>query len=168
MRKRPSFLWTTICRDKYGKVKWAEYNIPNLLHDEGEQYFLQAALSEEQSVPASFFIGLDDRAALAEADTLASLSGEPVGNGYSRQTVNSDATDWVVSQVAGDYQAKSKTVRFTASGGAIPATGSVSKMFLTTSSDGTGKLIASVALSAARALADGDSLDTDITITLSE
>lgn len=160
-------IWNVRCFDKQGNLKWEESGIHNLLHDEGEQWMLEVAFSEAQSVPVSFYIGLDNRASIAEGDVLPPAN-EPAGNGYARQAVNSDATDWTVSLDAGDYQAKSKIVTFTASGGPIPAAGSVANMFLGTTSDNTGRLLASVALSIARTIANGDSLDTDITIKLSE
>lgn len=159
--------WDIRCYDKRGNLKWQELKCHNLYHDEGEEYTLETAFSEAQAVPASFFIGLDDRASIAEADTLPPAN-EPVGNGYGRKAVNSDAVDWTVTQVGGDFQAKSKTVTFTASGGPIPAIGVVDNMFLATTLDNTGKLIASVALSLSRTIADGDSLDTDLTIKVSE
>ncbi|MFX1300371.1 MAG: hypothetical protein ACFFDE_05455 [Promethearchaeota archaeon] len=149
-----------------GEVIWEEEITANILHDEGEQFIVQVVFSEAQSVPAAYYIGLDNRSSPAEADTLTELSGEPSGNGYARQAVNSDATDWTVTQEGGDYQAKSKTVTFTASGGSWP---SVQQMFLCTVASGTaGKLIATAALSAARVLQDQDSLQTDIAIKLSE
>lgn len=160
-------VWNIRCYDKLGNLKWQELNIHNLLHDEGEQYILETAFSEAQTVPAAFYIGLDNRASIAEGDVLPPAN-EPSGNGYARQPVNSDNVDWTVTQDAGDFQAKSKTVTFTASGGPIPATGSVANMFLGTTLDNTGKLVASVALSTARTISNGDSLDTDITIKLSE
>lgn len=165
MNKRPHFLWNVTHRDRNGRVLWEGLAMPNLLHDEGEQYILQTSFSEEQTVPVNFFIGLDARVALAEADNLAALSGEPSTNGYAREAVPSTNVGFVVTQDAGDYQAKSQTVTFNATGGAW---GPVDNMFLATSSDATGKLIASVALSAQRTLQDGDSLDVDITIKLAE
>jgi hypothetical protein len=121
---------------------------------------------KRRSVPTAYYIGLDNRASPAEADALTSLSGEPSGNGYARQAVNSDNTDFTVSQEGGDYQAKTKTVTFTCTGAAWPT---VSQMWLCTVATGTaGKLIATAALTAARTLQPDDSLQTDIAIKLSE
>lgn len=168
VRKHRMFsVWNVRCYSKDGKLKWVEEGIGNILHDAGEEYILKAAFSEGIAVPVSFYIGLDNRVSLAEGDVLPPAN-EPSGNGYARQAVNSDATDWTATLDAGNWQVKSKTVTFTASGGPIPATGSVANMFLSTTSDNTGKLVASVALSQARTIAAGDSLQTDITIKLSE
>jgi len=157
-------IWTVRHLDARGRLLWADCG-HNMLHDEGEQFFCQVLFTEEASVPSAYYLGLDNRTSLAESDTLASLSGEPSGNGYSRQAVNSDATDFTISQEGGDYQAKTKTVTFTASGGSI---GPVTKMFMATSADGTGKLIASRALSQERTLADGESLECSFYIRFSE
>ena len=165
-RGKVSFRWNTRCFDQFGNLKWDELEVANLLHDEGEQAILQAVYDEQYSVPANYYIGLDNRGTIAEADTLSSLSGEPAVGGYARQAVASDNTDWTVSKPATDYQAKSKTVTFTPSGADYPA---VQNMFLCDVISGAGgKIHASVALSASRTVLDGDSLNTDITILLSE
>ncbi|MBD3348922.1 MAG: hypothetical protein GF400_06960, partial [Candidatus Eisenbacteria bacterium] len=52
----------------------------NLWHDDGEEFLVKVVFTEEVSIPANFYIGLDARASLAEADSLSSLSGEPSGN----------------------------------------------------------------------------------------
>ena len=86
MRKHRRMHWKFQIRawDRLGRVLWAEKH-ENMLHDEGEQFICQVAFSEEQSVPSAYYVGLDNRGSLAEGDTLASLSGEPSGNGYARQ-----------------------------------------------------------------------------------
>ena len=157
-------IWTGRHLDARGRLRWADCG-HNMLHDEGEQFFCQVLFTEEATPPAAYYLGLDNRTSLAESDTLASLSGEPSANGYSRQAVNSDATDFTISQESGDYQARTKTVTFTASGGSI---GPVTKMFMATSADGTGKLVASRALSQERTLADGESLECSFYIRFSE
>jgi len=162
-------IWSPRWRARHlrnGEVIWEETIEENVLHDEGEQFMLQVVFDEQQTVPANYYIGLDNRASPAEADTLVSLSAEPSGNGYARQPVPSDNVGWTVSMSAGDYQAASTTETFTASGGAWTA---VQQMFLCTTVTGTaGKLVATAALSTSRTLQDGDSLQTDITIKLSE
>jgi len=158
-------IWTVRHLDAQGRLVWADAG-HNILHDQGEQFFCQALFTEEATVPENYYLGLDNRTSLAETDTLSSLSGEPSGNGYSRKAVASNATDFTVSQESGDYQAKTKTVTFTASGGSI---GPVTKMFLCDAASGTtGKLIASRALSQSRTLADGESLECSFYIRFSE
>ena len=71
-----------------------------------------------------------------------------------------------MSQESGDYQAKTKTVTFTADGGSI---GPVTKMFLCDVASGTaGLLIASRALSQERTLSDGESLECSFYVKFSE
>ena len=158
--------WKVKHLDKEGRVLWEDFG-PNVFHDGGEEWLCKVAFSEAATVPVNFYIGLDNRTSAAEADTLASLSGEPSGNGYSRQAVASNATDWTVSQDggSGDWQALSKTVTFTASGGSI---GPVKQMFLATSSDGSGVLICTRPLSQTRTLADGESLQCSMYIRIGE
>ena len=154
--------WNITCRDSRGNIKWHEELVGNILHDEGEEYILKAAFTEAESIPASFFIGLDDRVSLAEGDSLAP-TGEPAVCGYARQPVASDATDWTAVQDSGDWQITSKTVSFNPSGADYP---SVRNMFLATTVNNAGLIIASVALSGGRVVNDGDQLDTSIVIKL--
>ena len=159
-------MWTVRHTDARGRLLWAGFG-HNMLHDEGEQFILQVVFSEVQTPPAAYYIGLDARTTLAEEDNLAALVNEPPGTyGYARKAVNSDATDFTISQQSGDYQALTKTVTFTASGGAI---GPVTKAFLCTVASGTsGKLIQSNALSQSRTLQSGESLNVSMYLRLSE
>ena len=139
-------------------------NVPNIWHDEGEQDMCEVYF-EDAAGNAALYLGLDARASLAEADALTDLVSEPSGDGYGRQTITA-ATDWTVSQDSGDYQAASDTQTFTASGGAW---GAVTKLFLCDVASGTaGLLLCSLALTASRTLQDGDSLQCDITVKISE
>lgn len=156
--------WQT---DPEGKTIWAEPAwVSNILHDEGEQYILACAFdTDTDTAPANLYFGLDARVTPAEADTLVSLSGEPSGSGYARQPV-STSTGFTLSQDAGDYQAASSTVTFTASGGDWTA---VLNRFLGDVVSGTaGRLIATLALDASRTITDGSSLNTNYTVKLSE
>ena len=166
-------IWNAFGTDRYGRLLWQDLALHNLMPDEGEQWLLEVAFSEQQSVPAAFEIGLTTEVASnIDENTTETLVAdgtdgtEPSGNGYAREGVNSDNTDFPVAVDAGDYEAQSKTVTFTASGGAIPASGSVDWMFLATG--GAGNLVSAVALSTARTIANGDSLNTSIDIKASE
>ncbi len=158
--------WTVRHRDAQGRLIYADFG-PNIFHDEGEEFAVKALFTEEESVPANYYLGLDNRSSPAEGDALADLSGEPSGNGYSRVAVASDATDFTAQQDGGtsDWEAVTKTCTFTADGGSI---GPVQQMFLATSSDGTGKLICTRALSQSRTLADGESLACTLTVRIGE
>jgi hypothetical protein len=126
----------------------------NIIHDEGEQYLLQAALSKEQTPPANFYLGLCNDT-LVKTDALADILKEPSGNGYSRQAIPSSNVGWTVAKNGDYYRATGTQETFLAAGGDW---GSLNTWFLATSADGTGKLIASGDIDPARTIADGDSL----------
>lgn len=159
-------VWDIRHFSKDGRLLWRDQG-ENLIHDEGEEFFVKVLFSEVASPPAAYYIGLDARSSPAEDDNLAALDGEPTTDGYARVAVNSDATDFTVTKDAGsgDWEAKSKECDFTASGGNWPA---VTQAFLATSSDGSGKLIATKALSQSRIVNDGETLKVTFTIRIGE
>lgn len=142
-----------VCHDATGKVKWTDIAHNNLA-DEGEQWLLDTFLRGAAG-PATFYLRVWNDTP-AETDAISNLSGEPSGNGYSAKEVERSDTGWPTLAIdSGDYQAVSKSVTWTASGGSI---GPVTYITLCTSSDASGKLISYAALSATRTLAAGDSL----------
>lgn len=164
-------IWDVRHLDRHGRVIWTDHG-RNITHDEGEEYIIKTAFTEELAVPTSFYLGLDDRdgvtnPAPAEADTLTDLAGEPSANGYGRIGIASDGTDWTSQQDggSGDWEALSKQCTFTASGGDWPV---VSTMFLATSSDATGRLLVTKALSQDRTVLDGESLVCTLTVRIGE
>lgn len=135
------------------------------IHTEGLQFLLEAALSEEQSVPANFYLGLAEDASIAEDANLAALT-ELSGFGYARQTVASNGTDFTsAAALSNDRKMTTKICTFTAAGGAW---NTAKKVFLATTSDNTGKLIASASLNGSTGwtLADGQHLDVSMVIEL--
>ena len=138
--------------------------MPAELHSEGLQFLLEAAMTEEQVVPASFYIGLAQDAALDEADALTDLT-EVTGTSYARQAVASDNVD-LTSAAAGtnDRKVTTKTVTFTA--GADDWDDANTAFLCTVVSGTAGKLIASAPLSETRSLTIGDSLQVSMVITL--
>lgn len=124
------------------------------VHTDGLQFILEVAFTEEQSVPANFYIGLATDASLAETASLGDQT-EVSGTGYARQTVASNNTD-ITSAATGtnDYKVTTKTVTFTAGGTWTGA----NTVFMATTVDNTGKLIASAPLSETRTLTDTDTL----------
>lgn len=131
--------------------------------EEGLQHLQEVAYNEIQSVPVNYYIGLCEDASVAENANLAGLT-ELSGNGYAREAVASDNTDFTsASTGTNDRKVTTKTVTFTASGGAW--NGAV-HAFLATTIDDTGKLVAVAALSTTRTLQDGDSLQVSIVLTL--
>jgi len=145
--------FTLVCYDSSGQVKWQEVAYNNLA-DEGEQWFLDTFL-RGASGPTTFYLRLWNDTP-AETDAISNLTGEPSGNGYSAKEVERSNTGWpTLTTDVGDYQATSKSVTWTASGGTI---GPVTYITLCTSSNSSGKLISYAALSTTRTLLAGDSL----------
>jgi len=132
------------------------------VHQEGLQFILEVAFSEEQSVPANFYIGLCTDASLAETASLGDQT-EVSGTGYARQAVASTAVGFVsASTGTNDRKVTTVEVTFTAGGtwtGAKTA-------FLATTIDDTGVLIASEQLSATITLVDTGTLSFTMALTL--
>lgn len=154
--------WETWHWDRMGRELFHQV-IRNALADEGEKAMLDQFL-RALNAPAGFYLGLCNDT-LVDADTLVDILGEPSANGYARQAITRDATGWpVLALDAGDWQAISKLVTFTASGGTI---GPVNTMFLCDALSGTtGKHFAWASLSQTRTLLDGESLGCKMKIKL--
>lgn len=132
------------------------------LHTEGLQHLLEVVFSGEQNVQANFYIGLATDASLAEDAALSDIT-EVSGTGYAREVVASDNIDFTSASVGtNDRKVTTKTVTFTAGGTWTGA----KTVFLATSNDSSGKLIASIPLSQTRILNDGDTLDLAIAMYL--
>jgi hypothetical protein len=158
--------------DSAGNVIWSD-EIHNLFHDEGEKYFLARCLATNYAgytaTAAMVYMGLDNRVALAEGDVMP-VTDEPSTFGYARQGLSTSGIgvggqDWVITQPAAAFQAKSKQVTFNAAGGAW---GPVKNMFIATTSDNSGRLLSSLALTQERTINNGESLTADFTLALSE
>lgn len=144
-----------------GEVIW-EDSVHNDLVDEGEQNMLQVYFRNTDE-PSSFYLRLAYDS-IRETDTLSLIENEPSGNGYAAVAVPRSAAGFpTLEKHEGDYRVISKTCTFTASGGVI---GPVNVMYLATSSDNTGKLIAAISLSVSRTLQSGDSLQATLKIKL--
>jgi len=168
-------------KDEHGiyRLIWQDIAIDrNILHDTGEIAILSAffatAMTNYGAPPANLYLGLDKRASLAEADTLATLD-ELSKSGYERKALSSAGTgaigqDFYINQPAAYYRADSAEVEWTAGENWVDA---VKNIFLCTDSvavaDGDGDhLISSLALTANRTLLSGDKLDGSLYIGLSE
>jgi len=150
----------------------------NLLHDTGEIALLSAffatTMTNYGAPPANLYLGLDKRASLAEADTLATLD-ELSKSGYERKALSSAGTgaagqDFFIDQPAAYYRAESAVVVWTAGEDWVDA---VKNIFLctdeTATTDGDGDhLICSLALAAARTLTADDKINGSLYIGMSE
>lgn len=161
---------------KFGDVLWQSGQIDNILHDEGEQYILAQSFATTRTgftTVTQMHFGLDNRASLAEADTLATCDAtEPkTAGGYSRKAVGTGGTGaagqpFVFGTVSNYWQAQGTTVTWTASGAAWAT---MKNLFMCTTSTGTtGKLICSLALTATRTLQVDDVLNASMYVGLSE
>lgn len=191
IRKRPYSVFHAKSQhfDKNGNLLWEEPDwVHNILHDEGEQYILACAFDTDlgagftpstfptaNSQPANYlYMGLDNRTTLAENDTLATVTvvpgsgGEPNTGNYTRQPI-SIVTGFTITQPGAYYQAaQAAPSSFTASGASM---GTARNRFLCNAISGTptnGRLIASLPLSQVRTINDGDTLNTNLIIGLSE
>lgn len=126
-------------------------------HTEGREYMLKVAFSEEESVPAAFYVGLATDAAPGEDTSVADLT-ELSDSGYARQTVDSNDTDCVVTTTGtNDKKVTMATVTFSNSSGGAWTAANIA--FLTDKSDDSGLLIASVPIpDAPLAIGDGSSV----------
>lgn len=137
----------------------------NALLDEGEQWMLDTFFRAAVA-PTTFAFALLTSAP-AETATMATMA-EVTGGGYARVAVARNTTDWpTLALASGDYQVTSLQKTFG------PLTGTnysaaVTHLAVVTATTGTvGKLVAAVALSTARTLVVGDSLNVTYSLKLS-
>jgi len=159
---------------------WEEPNRGgNILVDTGEiamlSSFFATGMSNYGAPPANFYLALDARAVPAEADTLATLSGEVKAlSGGARIALSSAGTglsgqDFYINQPAAYYRADSKTVEWTAGENFTAVLNLNLVTDATAVADGDDDhLICTKALSASRTLLTGDKLQASMYIGLSE
>lgn len=129
------------------------------LTTEGLQWMLEVAFSEEQSVPANFYLGLSADH-IIKGDTLVDNGvgwTEVTGTGYSRQVIASDNTDFASAASSTNRKVTALKQTFTAGDSDWDA---ATDWFLATTADDTGVIVACGRLAATRQLAvDGDKLE---------
>jgi hypothetical protein len=153
--------------DHDGKILFKEENIYNILHSQGEERILSAVFvggpSSNSFIPSNYYLGMDNRTTITANQTLANLSGEPAGNGYSRQPCSS-TTGFSIVAVGDVYQARSNIVIFAAITGSW---GPVANLFLTDSSSGTsGNLYSTAVLSTPIILSSGGTISVRFSMAL--
>jgi hypothetical protein len=150
-------IWT-IKQIHNGEVIWIEEK-KNIIPDEGEKALVDTfyrANSALYFASAYFYVGLY-KGSINESTILATIPGEPSGNGYARTAVERSEIGWpTIEQHEGDWRVVSKTLTITASGGSI---GPVDGAFLCTSLNNTGVLIGAVAMSVSRTIPAGDKIE---------
>lgn len=149
--------------DNNENVIWSEKNLPNIWHDEGQEFILFIAfdIDEGVEVPSQYYLGLDNRTTLSGSDDLDSLIGEPTTNGYARQSLSS-SNGFTISPTTTTAVSGIKT--FVAS---VGSWGPVKNVFLATTLDNTGRLISSVSLGGERTILAGESIAIRINLSLS-
>ena len=151
-------LWNIKIVDKDGIVLWEIKNKKNILVDQGEKavvdtFFRAAAASYFGST--DFYIGLYN-GTISESTILATIPGEPSGNGYVRQLCERSLIGFpTLEQDEGDWRVISKEITISASGGDI---GPVNGAFLGTSLNNTGSLIGAIAMGVERTIVSGNSI----------
>jgi hypothetical protein len=156
-----------IQKDPDGKVIYKEENIYNILHAQGEERILSAVFlggpTNNTYIPSSYYLGLDNRATISSDQTLASLSGEPSGNGYSRQPASS-VTGFSIINNGGVYQARSNVIIFAA---VVGSWGPVINLFLTDASSGTaGNLYSTAVLASPIIISAGETISVRFSLAL--
>lgn len=150
--------------DKNKNVIWEAYNIPNVVHDEGEKFFLQALFrTDDNQVPVNYYCGLDNRSSPGFSDTFMNVEGEPTTFEYERQEINSSLGFSISLNEFNVFQATTGVLSFSATGGRW---GPIKNVFLTTSFDNTGVLIATSSLDGTHYVDDGQALSLRFALTL--
>ena len=139
--------------DLIGDQDWTS----NALADEGEVDILDVYF-DTQAVRTTLYFSLWNDTPV-ETDSMTDLLNEVSGSGYADIALTR-GTDWSVPTAGGGTVTPTKT--FTATG----AWGAATYLVLSTASDTSGLLIAYAALSQSRTLANGDTLDVTMTVTL--
>ena len=134
----------------------------NFLADQGESDILDVYF-RAGTAPSGFFFRLFNDTPV-ETDALTDLINEVTGTGYAAIAVARNTTDWpTLALNSGDYRITSATKTFTATGTWTAAT----YLVLATTSNNTGRHVASRALGATRTLLNGDTLAVTYNLTLS-
>ncbi len=135
---------------------------PNALVDEGEKSILDVYLDDVAVITTTYFRLYSD-GAIAETDTLATLTSETSGTSYDGIAVTRN-TDWPDPTLdGGDMQTTSAVKQFTAGGTWTDA----DELVWATVQNGTaGLFLGFVALSTTRQLENTDTLDVSLAVKL--
>lgn len=109
--------WHVVYRNKSGKIL-SEFTKDNFLTNLGEKQVL-LALFRGETVPDIYQVGLF-YGTLFEESTIIQVPNEPSGNGYSREVLQRQSSDFpIIALDEGDYVLYTKTITITALGGNI-------------------------------------------------
>lgn len=148
-----------------GEVIWEEKNILNTFHTGGELFILSCCFDNGGTLPpANYYFGLDNRGTISADDMLSDLVGEPSQNGYLRAAAPSNGV-FTIDVINGVYNASGPIVTFSATGSGY---GPVTNLFMATTSDNTGILVATATLSAPITFANTDSVNMRMRLSLQD
>ena len=141
-----------------GEIIW-RFNHKNLLTHEGSKALVDTIFRNNDSTywtDTDFYIGFY-RGSVSKSTILATIPGEPSGNGYSRAKCERSVVGWptIEQDDLDDWRVISKEITFTASGGSI---GPIDGAFICTSLTAVGTLIGAVAFGVQRTILSGDSV----------
>lgn len=94
-----------------------EKRVLNTIVEDGADKILRSVFRAEATLPAAFYLGLTNATYTFDDADLADIEvGEPVGNGYARQTLTRNTSDWGAPSLENNaMRIVSKSVTFTAS-----------------------------------------------------
>lgn len=159
--------------DINGSVLWHDFNLPNTFHKSGEEYCIRALFTGGTNnlyIPENYYLGLDSRTSISIDDTMTTIAAEghePTSGGYVRQAVGSLNQFTISLNGEGHTLALSPVVTFVATIGGT-GWGPVSNLFLTTKTDNTGYLIASVPLSQSTSVSAGNAIHMRMSLSLAQ
>ena len=159
--------WVWKLLDQNGAVVW-RCEKDNILATDGGKGILDTFFRNTDTpyFPVTdFYIGLY-RGSVSKATTLATIPGEPSGNGYARILCERSTVGFPTIELGdeGDWLVVSKEMTFEASGGNI---GPVDGGFLCTSSNNSGTLIGVVAVPVQRTILAGMQMVVQLKIKIS-
>ena len=151
-------------RDKDGNILWSIDNLHNQFHTQGQEFILKAVFagSSGVTIPTTYYVGLDNRPVVNQADILANISGEPTTFGYVRQTLSSQTGFGAVFDMS-NWKIITASLIFIAIGGSW---GPVKNAFLTTGSGSQGFLISTVPLPNVKTINSGETFSFKINLAL--
>jgi hypothetical protein len=150
------------------KVIWENKNLYNTLHVGGEAYLLACCFVNPGTFPpTNYYFGLDNRATIDANNIITDLYDEPISSGYLRAPVGSSVSSggFTLEIVNGVWRATGQIVTFSATGSGW---GPVSNLFLATTADNSGILLASSKLSNPITLSGGDSVNVRMSLALKD
>ena len=153
--------------DEFGNVVSEQRNLRNQLHRGGEEFLLRATFTGgrvSDIIPEDYYIGLDNRSAIAYEHTMGDIIGEPNVGGYRRQAISSSG-EFSLNFESDHFRAVSPIVAFRSQ---TIAWGPVQNLFLSDQDGYDGTLISTVPLDSAIFLNPGQTSKIRIAMTMRE